>query len=133
MSAIETPLDLIRLSIDEKVVVKCRGDRELRGRLHAFDQHLNMVLGEVEESVTVREVDEETEEEIIRVRDILLCLHIIFLLMQSPLSTLYIFVLFSSTCYPFIACIPLMPIVVNLCRHRYRHRKCIYMRIESRN
>ena len=68
MSAITNPLDLIRLSIDEKVVVKCRGDRELRGRLHAFDQHLNMVLGEVEESVTSKEVDEETEEEIIRVR-----------------------------------------------------------------
>jgi U6 snRNA-associated Sm-like protein LSm3 len=68
MSAITNPLDLIKLSIDEKVVVKCRGDRELRGRLHAFDQHLNMVLGEVEESVTSKEVDEETEEEIIRVR-----------------------------------------------------------------
>jgi len=65
--SIETPLDLIRLSIDEKVVVKCRGERELRGRLHAFDQHLNMVLGEVEETVTSKEVDEETEEEIYRV------------------------------------------------------------------
>jgi U6 snRNA-associated Sm-like protein LSm3 len=71
MSTIETPLDLIRLSIDEKVVVKCRGERELRGRLHAFDQHLNMVLGEVEETVTSKEVDEETEEEIIRVRCLL--------------------------------------------------------------
>ena len=28
------PLDLIRLSIDEKVYVKCRGGRELRGKLH---------------------------------------------------------------------------------------------------
>jgi U6 snRNA-associated Sm-like protein LSm3 len=65
MSAIiETPLDLIRLAIDEKVVVKCRGDRELRGRLHAFDNHLNMVLGEVEETVYTREIDEETDEEI---------------------------------------------------------------------
>jgi len=43
MSAVETPLDLIRLSIDEKVFVKCKNDRELRGKLHAFDQHLNMV------------------------------------------------------------------------------------------
>ena len=66
MSAIETPLDLIRLAIDEKVVVKCRGDIELRGRLHAFDQHLNMVLGDVEETVTSREIDEETEEEMIQ-------------------------------------------------------------------
>lgn len=66
MSVIETPLDIIRLAIDEKVLVKCRGDRELKGRLHAFDQHLNMVLGEVEETVTSREIDEETEEEMIK-------------------------------------------------------------------
>lgn len=31
----EEPLDLIRLSIDERVYVKCRGKRELRGKLHA--------------------------------------------------------------------------------------------------
>ena len=30
----EEPLDLIRLSIDERVYVKCRGDRELKGKLH---------------------------------------------------------------------------------------------------
>ena len=30
----EEPLDLIKLSIDERVYVKCRGDRELRGKLH---------------------------------------------------------------------------------------------------
>ena len=30
----EEPLDLIRLSIDERVYIKCRGDRELRGKLH---------------------------------------------------------------------------------------------------
>ena len=30
----EEPLDLIRLSIDERVYVKCRYDRELRGKLH---------------------------------------------------------------------------------------------------
>ena len=113
----EEPLDLIRLSIDERVYVKCRGERELRGKLHvstqysftcvaaslsdcqlycwivfgfiflyflkvltvmiflrsmhinipqAFDQHLNMILGEVEETVTTTEIDEETDEEIVR-------------------------------------------------------------------
>lgn len=31
---VEVPLDLVRLSIDEIVLVKCRGNRELRGRLH---------------------------------------------------------------------------------------------------
>ena len=34
----------------------------------AYDQHLNMVLGEVEETVTMVEIDEETFEEIIKVR-----------------------------------------------------------------
>ena len=28
------PLDLIRLSLDERIYVKCRGERELRGKLH---------------------------------------------------------------------------------------------------
>uniref|UniRef100_H2ZF55 U6 snRNA-associated Sm-like protein LSm3 n=1 Tax=Ciona savignyi TaxID=51511 RepID=H2ZF55_CIOSA len=62
--AVEEPLDLIRLSLDERVYVKMRNERELRGRLHAYDQHLNMVLGEVEETVTAVEIDEETYEEI---------------------------------------------------------------------
>lgn len=32
----------------------------------AYDQHLNMILGDVEETVTTTEVDEETFEEIIK-------------------------------------------------------------------
>ena len=53
---VEEPLDLIRLSLDERIYVKMRNERELRGRLHAYDQHLNMVLGDVEETVTSVEV-----------------------------------------------------------------------------
>jgi U6 snRNA-associated Sm-like protein LSm3 len=60
------PLDLVRLSLDDRVVVKMRGDRELRGKLHAFDQHLNLVLGDVEETMTTTAVDPETEEKIIK-------------------------------------------------------------------
>ena len=30
----EEPLDLIRLSLDERVYVKMRNERELKGRLH---------------------------------------------------------------------------------------------------
>ncbi|EAS28111.3 U6 small nuclear ribonucleoprotein [Coccidioides immitis RS] len=59
------PLDLVRLSLDEIVFVKLRGDRELKGRLHAYDSHCNLVLGEVEETVYVVEED-ENEEEIIK-------------------------------------------------------------------
>ena len=42
---VEEPLDLIRLSLDERIYVKMRNGRELKGRLHAYDQHLNIVLG----------------------------------------------------------------------------------------
>ena len=41
-----------------------RNEREIRGRLHAYDQHLNMVLSDVEETVTTVEIDEETYEEV---------------------------------------------------------------------
>ena len=33
-SAVEEPLDLIRLSLDEKIYVKMRNERELKGRLN---------------------------------------------------------------------------------------------------
>lgn len=35
-------------------------------RTQAYDQHLNMVLGDVEETVTTHDVDTETYEEIIK-------------------------------------------------------------------
>ncbi|XP_045150614.1 U6 snRNA-associated Sm-like protein LSm3 [Echinops telfairi] len=60
----EEPLDLIGLSLDEGIDVKMRNDRELRGGLHADDQHLSMILGDVEETVTTIETDEETYDEI---------------------------------------------------------------------
>ena len=62
-TTVKEPLDLIRLSLDERVYVKLRGEREIRGKLHAYDQHLNMILGDVEEVITSAEVDEETFEE----------------------------------------------------------------------
>ena len=35
--------------------------------LQAYDQHLNMILGEVEETLTTVEIDDETYEEIVKV------------------------------------------------------------------
>ena len=32
--AVKEPLDLIRLSLDERIYVKLRSERELRGKLH---------------------------------------------------------------------------------------------------
>ncbi|KAL0083084.1 hypothetical protein F4703DRAFT_1725360, partial [Phycomyces blakesleeanus] len=66
VGAVEEPLDLVRLSLDERIYVKLRGDRELRGVLHAYDGHLNMVLGEVEETITIVDVNEDTFEELVR-------------------------------------------------------------------
>ncbi|KAJ1983807.1 U4/U6-U5 snRNP complex subunit lsm3 [Dimargaris verticillata] len=63
ITSVEEPLDLVRLCLDEHIYVKLRGDREVRGRLHAFDQHLNLVLGDVEETITTVELDPETKEE----------------------------------------------------------------------
>ncbi|KAK9475450.1 uncharacterized protein V1510DRAFT_424497 [Dipodascopsis tothii] len=61
-STVNEPLDLVRLSLDERVFVKLRGDRELRGRLHAYDSHCNLVLGDVEE--TIYTVDEDEADNI---------------------------------------------------------------------
>ena len=65
--AVDEPMELVRLALDERVYVKLRGERELWGKLHGYDQHLNMVLGEVEEQTTVVEVDPETYEGLSRV------------------------------------------------------------------
>lgn len=63
------PFDLIRLSISERVLVKLRGDRELRGVLHAYDGHMNLIMGDVEETIYDVQVAEDTGAESIKVRD----------------------------------------------------------------
>ena len=68
VGAVEEPLDLVRLSLDERIYVKMRNERELKGRLHAYDQHLNMILGDVEETITQVDIDDETYEEIVQSR-----------------------------------------------------------------
>ncbi|PSR77816.1 hypothetical protein BD289DRAFT_377428 [Coniella lustricola] len=60
-TTVSEPLDLVRLLLDEVVFVKLRGDRELKGRLHAYDSHCNLVLGEVEETIYV--VDDEAGDD----------------------------------------------------------------------
>ncbi|KAL1993246.1 hypothetical protein VTN49DRAFT_3195 [Thermomyces lanuginosus] len=67
-SSVSEPLDLVRLSLDEIVFVKLRGDRELKGRLHAYDSHCNLVLGDVEETIYVVEEDENGEETVKTIR-----------------------------------------------------------------
>lgn len=64
---VHEPFDLIRLSISERVLVKLRGDRELRGVLHAYDGHMNLIMGDVEESIYDVQVSEDTGAETIKV------------------------------------------------------------------
>ncbi|KXN72596.1 LSM-domain-containing protein [Conidiobolus coronatus NRRL 28638] len=64
---IAQPLDLVRLSLDERIYVKMRGDRELRGVLHAYDQHMNMILGEVEEIATIVDLDSPNPDQVQKV------------------------------------------------------------------
>eukprot|EP01079_Euglenida_sp_SAG-EU17-18_P003957 gene3957-726_t len=61
--AIAQPLDLVRNCIDQRILVKLRGNRVLRGVLHGYDQHLNLVLGNAQEVVTTTAVDTKTYEE----------------------------------------------------------------------
>lgn len=63
-TSVSEPLDLVRLSLDERVYVKLRGDREIKGKLHAYDNHLNMVLSDAEETVYTIDIDDEAEEHI---------------------------------------------------------------------
>ncbi|KAH9811608.1 U6 snRNA-associated Sm-like protein LSm3 [Melampsora americana] len=60
---VEEPFDLIRLSLSERVLIKLRGDREVTGTLHAYDGHMNMVLSDVTESITIVEVPELPNQE----------------------------------------------------------------------
>ena len=71
-AGIQEPFDLIRLSLNERVFVKLRGDRELTGVLHvcpshdqvlsrltlcyqAYDGHMNLILSAVEETILIVE------------------------------------------------------------------------------
>lgn len=47
----EEPLDLIRYQLDEAVLVKLRGAREMKGKLQGYDSHCNMVLSDAEEYI----------------------------------------------------------------------------------
>lgn len=57
---VSEPLDLIKQNLDEQVFVKLRGYREMVGKLHAYDSHCNMVLGDATEKIYA--MDEDTGE-----------------------------------------------------------------------
>lgn len=42
--SIDEPSDLIANCMNEEIYIKCRNNTELKGKLIAFDNHLNMIL-----------------------------------------------------------------------------------------
>ena len=46
---ISRPFDLLNNSMNKQVLVRLKGTRQLRGKLMAFDQHMNLVLEDTDE------------------------------------------------------------------------------------
>lgn len=42
---------MVRYQLDELVLVKLRGAREMKGKLQGYDSHCNMVISEAEEYI----------------------------------------------------------------------------------
>lgn len=52
---VNEPLDLVRLSLNEVVFVKLRGDRELKGRLHVrYDGSLGPIAATDNDTLGIR-------------------------------------------------------------------------------
>lgn len=64
LGQITEPFDMIKFSLNRQVYIKLRNDREITGKLNAFDQHLNLILENAEETHTSMELDEETYEQV---------------------------------------------------------------------
>jgi U6 snRNA-associated Sm-like protein LSm3 len=47
---LEEPLDLLRLSISQRIFIKTRNSRDIKGKLISYDTHLNMILTDAEET-----------------------------------------------------------------------------------
>ncbi len=64
MSDKKRPLDVLHASLDERVIVHLRGNREYRGTLHGYDHpHLNLVLKNAEEVLNAGREDEEINKQ----------------------------------------------------------------------
>lgn len=51
----EMTIQLLEESLGQMVLVRLKGGKSLRGKLRGFDQHLNLVLEETEDTTDINE------------------------------------------------------------------------------
>jgi U6 snRNA-associated Sm-like protein LSm3 len=56
-SRVPTPMDFLRVLVERRVKVQVAQGRELLGIIQGYDEHCNLLLNEVSESVTFRAPD----------------------------------------------------------------------------
>ena len=52
----EMTTEILEQNLRKMVIVRLKGGKSLRGKLKGFDQHLNLVLEETEDTTNVEEV-----------------------------------------------------------------------------
>jgi len=52
----EMTIGILEENLEKMVIVRLKGGRSLRGRLKGFDQHLNLVLEDTENTTDVEDV-----------------------------------------------------------------------------
>ena len=54
-TVMKDPFELLLMSLNEPVCVKLRNGRSLRGKMVAYDEHLNMMLSDAIETIETKE------------------------------------------------------------------------------
>lgn len=67
LNPITDPFDFLRYNLNDIVFIKLRKERTITGRLHAFDQHMNMIIGDADETLNKIVIDEDTQESTVTV------------------------------------------------------------------
>ncbi|KAJ8966911.1 hypothetical protein NQ314_003231 [Rhamnusium bicolor] len=62
---VKEPLDLVRLSLDERIYVKMRNDREIRGRLHGTEERIHFITPD-KVKIHTRTSSSENETEVLK-------------------------------------------------------------------
>ncbi len=52
----EMTTDILEQNLGKMVIVRLKGGKSMRGKLKGFDQHLNLVLEETEDTTNIEEV-----------------------------------------------------------------------------